>query len=289
MLLLEVLALFTMGTRLSDRRQLSHANVVRMSMTSSPSTFESSTSPESLSVIRSSNFLEERRPLKTALLALAARTNRGEIANSAEKEKAFDLVDQLEQLNPTNDPVASELTLGRWELVFSNTHLFRSSPFFMAARAVCKDGEEASRFNLFCDLHRQALAFTSIGKVSQIISERRLISEFETVGAVLPGLPLTLKGTIESSADIEAKTSESMSLFMDKVRIKRGSSNLPIFKDFLDGFDGLPIRRLGQELEERFRNSYSNPRPIFRTRYVDAHMRISRDQDDNIFVYNRVL
>lgn len=285
MLLLELFALFSIGIRPPDRPQSAYL-ATRMT---AGSTFESSTAPESLSVIKSSNFLEERRPLKTALLALAARTNRGEIASPAEKEKAYDLVDQLERLNPTADPATSELTNGRWELVFSNTNLFRSSPFFMAARAVCREGEEASRFNLFCDLHRQALAFSAIGKVTQIISGFRLISEFETVAAVLPGLPLTIRGTIESSADIETKTSDSMTLFMDKVRIKKGTSNIPILKNVLDEFSGLPIRRLGQRLEERFRDSYTNPRPVFRTKYVDAHMRISRDQDNNIFVYNRVM
>jgi hypothetical protein len=250
------------------------------------STFENSIEP-TVHVIKSINFLEERRPLKTALLALSARTNRGEIASNSEKSYAMELVNKLESFNPTPNPAASDLFLGTWELVYSSTHLFRSSPFFMAARAICKEGYEADQFNLFCDLHRQALAFTSIGKVRQIITDTTLISEFETVGAMLPGLPLTIKGTIESSADIEERSGSEITLYMDKVRIKEGTSNIPIFRTVLDQFTGLPIRTLASILERQLEN-YSNPRPVVRTKYIDTHMRISRDQEDNIFVFNRV-
>lgn len=229
---------------------------------------------------------EERRPLKTALLALAARTCRGEIATAVDKTKALQLIAQLEGYNPTPDPVLSELAEGVWELVFSSTQLFRSSPFFMAARAVCKEGQEADRFNMFCDLHREALAFTSIGKVRQIVTSTTLISEFETRVALVPGLPLVVLGTILSSADIERKESESMTLYMDKVRIKEGTSNIPFLKEALNEFTGLPIRALGGQLE-RSVSGYKNPRPVFSSRYVDAHMRICRDQDNNVFVYNR--
>jgi hypothetical protein len=126
------------------------------------STFETDTEPLS-SPSKSSNHLEERRPLKTALLALAARTNRGQLATSVEKDKAINLVSQLEYYNPTDTPCRSDLMKGTWELVFSTTYLFRSSPFFMATRAVCKEGDEADRFNKFCQLHYEALAFTQIG------------------------------------------------------------------------------------------------------------------------------
>jgi|Transcript_6030 hypothetical protein len=234
--------------------------------------------------IKSANNLEERRPLKTALLALSARTNRGQIATSEEKNKALELVRKLESFNPTEDPALDELSLGRWELVFSNTQLFRSSPFFMAARAVCKDGQETDSFNQFCDLHREALMFTQIGKVTQIITTDKLVSEFVSIVAALPGFPLTVTGTIVSSSDIISKSSDSYELYMDKVQIKDSSLPGP-FGEFFNNFEGLPIRALGERLEEQ---SGPRPRPIFRTLYIDTHMKISRDQDDNFFVYNRV-
>ena len=84
--------------------------------------------------------------LKAALLQLGACTSRGESASVDEKETARNIVAQLEEMNPTKDPAEScaDIT-GTWELVFSDTQLFRSSPFFMAGRAVCSDGEEAKR------------------------------------------------------------------------------------------------------------------------------------------------
>lgn len=75
---------------------------------------------------------------------------------------------------------------------------------------------------------------------------------------------------------------------MDKVRIKKDTSNIPLLNGFLNSFAGLPIRSLGSLLENAF-SGYSNPKPVFRTLYLDLHMRISRDQDDNIFVYNRTI
>lgn len=258
------------------------------------STFESSISPEidNLSTTTTTTSLpnlSERRPLKTALLALAARTLRGTIANEKEKELAFDLITKLESYNPIDNPSNNDMAIGNWELIYSNTNLFRSSPFFMAARAVCKEGEEASRFNLFCDLHRDALAFTNMGKITQRITSTELTSEFETTVPVVPGLPITITGTIVSNASIESKASNSWTLLMDKVRIKENSSNIPLFGQLLNQFTGLPIKSLGDILEST--NSitgYTNPNPIFYTYYVDTHMRISRDQDDNVFVYNRV-
>ena len=60
---------------------------------------------------------------------------------------------------------------------------------------------------------------------------------------------------------------------------------MPLTGSLFNNFGGLPIRTLGEQLEQR---SGPRPRPLFRTYYVDKHMRISRDQDDNFFVYNRI-
>ena len=268
------------------------------------STFETDTEP--LNPSKSSNHLEERRPLKTALLALAARTNRGQLASSVEKDKVVNLVSQLEYYNPTDTPCRSDLMKGTWELVFSTTYLFRSSPFFMAARAVCKEGDEAARFNTFCKLHYEALAFTQIGhllnivfsysfthlficlgKVSQIITETQLISDFDTKVALVAGLPVNLSGTIRSTSDIVDTSDDSYTLHMDRVTSKENSSNFGLINTIFNSFEGLPVRTLANNFKTINKN-YEDPKPVFRTYYVDKHMRISRDQDDNIFVYNRI-
>ena len=36
-------------------------------------------------------------------------------------------------------------SVGSWDLIMSDTQLFRSSPFFMAARSLLQDGEQADK------------------------------------------------------------------------------------------------------------------------------------------------
>ena len=39
---------------------------------------------------------------------------------------------------------------GCWDLIMSDTQLFRSSPFFMAARSLLQDGEQADKVLCVC-------------------------------------------------------------------------------------------------------------------------------------------
>jgi len=252
----------------------------------SSSTFEDVV-PETVTQPQLPN-LEERRPLKVAILALAARTARGEIASENEKAKCLDLINKLESFNPIPSPASSDAILGSWELVWSDTHLFRSSPLFMAGRAVCKTPEESKRFDYFCQLHRDALAFTQIGKVVQRVTTTSLTSEFEARGNPFIGLPGPfISGTIQSAAEITFRGDSHWELYMDRIRIKKDTSNVPLLKSFLDDFEGIPTRSLSGFLESTI--NLSAPRPRFFTTYLDTHMRISRDQDDKVFVYNRVV
>ncbi|CAM9719933.1 unnamed protein product [Heterosigma akashiwo] len=243
------------------------------------------------------------KELQNQIIEIGARTNRGELQKFSALGRGSILpqIKELEDECPEFEP--SDL-IGEWDLIYSNTYLFRSSPFFMAARAVCKDGVEAERFNWFCKQHREALIFTQIGRVSQTISEGRLVSEFESRVPGLPGLPVIIKGTIQSSADYilvsddepsaDANTSSAtcLELHMDRVRIKQESSNIPLVSELLNLFEGLDTRAMSQVLEERLSSTgrgYTTPRPRFRTTYLDpeAGFRVGRDQDDNAFVYLR--
>jgi len=58
-----------------------------------------------------------------------------------------DLVTQLEALNPTADPALN--SQGDWELCYSSTQSFRSSPFFLAIRAFLGDDNKAVAENAF--------------------------------------------------------------------------------------------------------------------------------------------
>lgn len=44
-----------------------------------------------------------------------------------------ELVEQLAQLKPVNEPLSSKMLCGTWELVYTTVQLFRASPFFQMA------------------------------------------------------------------------------------------------------------------------------------------------------------
>lgn len=52
-----------------------------------------------------------------------------------------------------------------------------------------------------------------------------------------------------STADIESRHGGAWNLFMDRVRIKEGSSNVPVLGGLLDSFGGLDSRRLSTVLQ----------------------------------------
>jgi len=228
--------------------------------------------------------------------SLAAITGRGEFATKDQRAAAESILRSLEDANPTPNPTfAASKIQGRWELVYSTTQLFRSSPFFMAGRAVCKTQDEANRYNWFCDMHRKALAISSIGAVRQIVSQEKIVSEFEVTAGAIPflsdftpfrysgGWPVTIDGAIVSTADIVSNTDgTAFELFMDTVEIK--GSNIPGLRQLLDGGIKLQSRQLAGVLESA-PIDYENPKPLFRTTYLDDLYRISRDQDGHAFMY----
>ena len=227
--------------------------------------------------------MSDASALKCEILKKAGMCVRGEIASNEERRALSDMICELEEsFEQEKIPNIPQMSKGSWELTYSSTYLFRSSPFFMSARAVCKDGEEADRFNYFCKLHREALAFTSIGHVRQVVTDETLTSYFESNVAAIPGLPLNIKGTIVSKAEIQSNEGNTLKLQMDTVTIE--NSNFPIIKDLLQPLNS---RSLANILESTF-PEYSNPTPEFRCYYVDSDMKICRDQDDNIFVYNKL-
>ena len=230
-----------------------------------------------------------------ALLRIAASTGRGEFANADQKDQAAELIAALESKNPTPEPANNPMINGRWELVYSSTQLFRSSPFFMAGRAVCSTKDQVDQYDWFCDMHRKALAISNIGTVRQVISPTLMVSEFEVKVGAVPflndftpfsysgGLPFTIDGSIVSQADITpTDDGNSWELLMDTVQIK--GSNVPGLRTILDNGLKLQSRGLGSFLENNL-DGYTNPRPIFETTYLSDSIRISRDQDGKVFVY----
>ena len=241
--------------------------------------------------------------LQNNILRIAASTDRGQYAKSSQKDKVSNLVSELEAnfARPTTIIESSlSSSTGTWELLYSNTQLFRSSPFFLAGRSTCKTPEQAAQYNWFCEMHRAALAISTIGVVRQVITTGgKITNEFEVkVGAIpflsdfLPfakysgGLPFTIDGAIVSTADVTPTSSMEWELFMDTVEIK--GSNIPILRNVLDSDNvSLKSRGLSKVLEDNV-GAYEVPKPVLKTVYIDESMRIVKDEDENVFVYGRV-
>ncbi len=274
---------------------------------------ESSPSIIDEEIISTASTLTDNAATQNSILRIAASTDRGQNANASQRDRVSNLIASLESNAPMHDfqgggntSTVPDSLVGTWELLYSNTQLFRSSPFFLAGRSTCKTPEQAAQYSWFCNMHRAALAISTIGNVRQVISkEGRLVNEFEVKAGAIPflsdlvpslrysgGLPFTIDGAIVSSADIMPRETKSSSstmeweLYMDTVEIK--GSNIPILRNLLDSETAaLKSRDLSQLLEGTV-DSYQVPKPVLRTTYVDRDMRIVRDEDDHTFVYAKV-
>jgi hypothetical protein len=171
-----------------------------------------------------------RDALKRELLLLASVTNRGAFASKDEKDIVIDLVAQLEALNPTADPAAH--CEGEWDLCYSSTQFFRSSPFFQSIRvAMGDDGKEMAE-NGF-DLHDQATVGSRVGRVRQIVTSSKIISEVDLEVGILPGIPLTkTKGTVVTTAALNIVSEKCWELRIENTKVK--GSNLPFINQFIE-------------------------------------------------------
>lgn len=217
-----------------------------------------------------------RDALKRELLLLASVTNRGEYASSDERDIVIDLVTQLEALNPTAEPASN--CEGEWDLCVCNTQFFRSSPFFQSIRVAL--GDRSTTDNAF-DLHDRATSMSRVGRVRQIVTSNQLTSEVDLEVGVLPGIPVKIKGTVVTSAELAVVSDQKWELKVQTTKVK--GSNIPIFNQILE--ENLQIELPVGDAYNTVQGSV--PVVPMTTLYVDESMRITRDVDENFFVYTR--
>jgi len=219
-----------------------------------------------------------RDALKRELLLLASVTNRGLFANKDEAGLVLDLVSQLEALNPTADP--ADHCEGEWDLCYSSTQLFRSSPFFQAIREWLGDDNKQIAENGF-ELHDRATSGSRIGRVKQILSPNQLVNELDLEVGVLPGLPFKVKGTVITTASMRIVSDKKMELTLEGTKVK--GSNVPLLNQILE--DNMQMEVPMGDVYKQILGDV--PIVAIQTFYVDESMRITRDVDENIFVYTR--
>lgn len=219
-----------------------------------------------------------REELKRELLLLSSVSDRGIFLSKEEKDIVVDIVTQLEALNPTGDPATQ--CYGEWDLVLSNTQSFRSSPFFQAIRTVL--GDKASTDNALM-LHEAATSIGKVGRVRQFINENgSFISEVDLKVGLIPGLPASASGTVVTKATFNIVGAQQWDLYIQTTQVKK--SNIPFLDQFLEDH---PMELPVGDVYDRVRGSV--PIASLKTYYVDDSLRITRDVDDNFYVFSRVV
>jgi len=244
----------------------------------SPSDYDTSDLPPTIKEVAFDDKEEDvgiRDALKRELLLLASVTDRGAYSTKEEQDIVTDLVAQLEALNPTKDPARN--CSGEWDLGYASTkQLFRSSPFFQSIR-IAVDNPEVTE-NGFA-LHAQATSGSRVGRVRQMISKSKLISEVDLEVGMAPGIPLSIRGTVVSTAALDVVSNTKWELQIETTKVK--GSNVPFLQDMLD--DVLQVELPVGD----FYDAVSGTVPIvpLTTFYVDDTLRITRDVDENFFVF----
>jgi hypothetical protein len=132
------------------------------------------------------------------------------------------------------------------------------------------------------DIHDRATTASRVGKVRQIIDEgnSELISEYELSVGLMPGLPIRIKGTVVTSAEMRVIAPETWELRVKGTKVL--GSNVPFFDQYLDdNAVEIPVGDVYKSLNGEV------PVAVLKTFYVDEAMRITRDVDDNFFVFTR--
>ncbi len=191
---------------------------------------------------------------------------------------------QLEALNPTPEPASQ--CIGEWDLCLTSTQAFRSSPFFQSIRAIFGEGkdyygENASMVENAFNLHDKATSVGKVAKVRQsIMEDGSFVSEVDLEVGVMGGIPFVLRGTVVTSASYSVTGPEAWDLIVKNTTVKR--SNVPFLDQLLDDYPvELPVDRVYETLRGGV------PVAKLKTFYVDEAMRITRDQDDNFYVFCR--
>ena len=98
---------------------------------------------------------------------------------------------------------------------------------------------------------------------------------------VLPGIPVRVKGTVVTTAMLKVILPEEWDVSVKGTSVK--NSNVPIFDQMLDDMDlELPVGSVYEQVMGK------NPTSVLRTFYVDESIRITRDQDENFYVWTRM-
>jgi hypothetical protein len=162
-------------------------------------------------------------------------------------------------------------------LIYTDAQLFQSSPFFLAVRELL--GDSGDRAKEIFSLHRAATANGAIERVQQIITDDELISKVSLNVGLLPGQPFSVRGVVVTNAESKIEDKLILKVKVKETRIE--DSNIPLANRVGLFNRTVPVAKIIELLRREI------PESQLTTFYLDDTLRITRNKDDNVFVYIR--
>ncbi|CAM9195411.1 unnamed protein product [Discosporangium mesarthrocarpum] len=232
---------------------------------------------------------------KMDLLRLAALTGRGQLATPGEKGRIEDIIYELEQRKPITDTATSSRMEGRWALVYASEDVTRSSPFFWAFRKATEgisDPRASQRGGIAASVFAitDTLPGKGVGEAVQTITPTQIRSEVEIFAGVSeytartqdgpPKFP-SFRSVMTTTSEITGANGMETVLAVTKTQVRKsalGRLLKPLFN--LDDVE-FRTERLLSPLKQ------GATEVIMTTTYLDPLLRVSRNEQGQVFVFVR--
>lgn len=225
--------------------------------------------------------------VKRELLAAAAASGRGEAASSIQKDEIRNLSSKLIPMNPTESPVTSACINGTWELLYSSSFAFRSSPFFWAVGKLL--GPQADFFYDAHD-HQTGMFGGGCGRCVQKIDLTTGTLTSDCIVKASVGIPLLGFAPLISGFGSVITKGEARAVAPDTIAVPLGSLSTTVSQDdasvlpalnFLNGTT-VPVGDVMSRISD------ASSEVSMRTMYLDDELRISELEDATLLIYRRV-
>lgn len=225
--------------------------------------------------------------VKRELLAAAAASGRGEAASSIQKDEIRNLSSKLIAMNPTESPVTSACINGTWELLYSSSFAFRSSPFFWAVGKLL--GPQADFFYDAHD-HQTGMFGGGCGRCVQKIDLTTGTLTSDCIVKASVGIPLLGFAPLISGFGSVITKGEARAVAPDTIAVPLGSLSTTVSQDdasvlpalnFLNGTT-VPVGDVMSRISD------ASSEVSMRTMYLDDELRISELEDATLLIYRRV-
>jgi len=224
---------------------------------------------------------------KMALLSIAAASARGEGATSSQKDEARAIIDKLCAMNAVAEPAYSDMMDGDWELVYTDTFPFRSSPFFWGVGKLLGDN---AGFFYSAHEHQTSMFGGGCGKVVQTIDMNagKIMSDVIVRASI--GVPLLGFSPLFSGFGSVITSGEANPFGGDSIAVPISSLSTTVRQDdasvlpalnFLNG-STVPVGDIMGRITD------GSSEVLMTTKYLDENFRVSMLEDDSVLVYRRV-